>query len=373
MVIQAARRTIRGVFLSTFVLGILLWASPSFALCLAGLPCTTPATSNDPYDGTISPNESGPNKEKTDRDMCDADFMNQIYAKAFLEAERENILNGLVIRKPDSVLEYSCYEQHVNITAHKAGPLFTETDYWWNREVKIDNGIGDNDPDWWDIDTVPVFVSMCPPDDPQYPTRWDDPTRPPGAKKPCTKLDNSLEDLVLYALHQYVSKNFNHDFLGGYAAGFNNDITGTVGSPDYLCDVMYTVNLAARCDDFDTDDKFFDFETLVSLDPRILPEMCTGGTAITQDIIDVYKNDGAQYAAWDYTEIELYLERILNIGGPSVTECAAPVPTGIQIRRENRTYNLLGGSSTTVEYDDEYICTNPGCSYDYDQSKCLPP
>ena len=42
--------------------------------------------------------------QKSDNDAsCDANFMNQIYAKGFLEAEREVVISNSLIMKPDSV------------------------------------------------------------------------------------------------------------------------------------------------------------------------------------------------------------------------------------------------------------------------------
>lgn len=361
------------VCISLCLLFVTGYISVADAQCLPGLPCTNPSTPNDPYDGTISPNTSGPHANKTDSNMCDADFMNQIYAKAFLEAERENILNEIVIRKPDSTMEYSCYEQVVSMTAHKAGPLFSESDYWWNRDILIDNGIGDKLPYWRHIDKVPVFVSMCPPDNPTYPTDYDDPTRPPPAKDPCEKLDKSLEDLVLYALYDYVDKNFQHDFLGGYAAGLNNDITGEVVGADYLCDMMYVINIMSRCDDFDTDDKFFSFETLVSFDPRILPDQCPDGTPITEDIIKVAKNEGGTYAYFDQMDSLLNRVRRNVCSDPNnPNDNGAPVPTGVYVVRDNITYNMLGNATNNPDKYEEHICINPGCTYDFQSKKCKP-
>lgn len=73
--------------------------SPSFAACIAGLPCTG-YTAGDGTTAAMSTSRA-----------CDADFMNQITAKATLEAQREMIVNQVHIAKPDSVLEYSCFDE----------------------------------------------------------------------------------------------------------------------------------------------------------------------------------------------------------------------------------------------------------------------
>ena len=80
--------------------------------CIDGLPCVTDLTPNDPEQDGDGPNADGaPNAKKSTSAACDADFMNQIYARAFLESEREITLASVAIRKPDSVLEYTCFDQ----------------------------------------------------------------------------------------------------------------------------------------------------------------------------------------------------------------------------------------------------------------------
>ncbi|HBR69067.1 MAG TPA: hypothetical protein DEA55_06800, partial [Rhodospirillaceae bacterium] len=71
----------------------------------------------------------------------DADFMNQIYARTFLEASREIVMNETALRKPDSVMEYSCYDQQMSVTAHRLGPIFSETHQFKNSLVDISGGI----------------------------------------------------------------------------------------------------------------------------------------------------------------------------------------------------------------------------------------
>ncbi len=118
-------------------------SAPALAQCLPGLPCVVPLTPNNPNSATDGPNRSGAhNVNKSESEACDADFMNQIHARAFLEASRENILSEVTIRKPDSVLEYTCFDQALQDSATYAGPIFTESTRWQDTSVQNLGGSG---------------------------------------------------------------------------------------------------------------------------------------------------------------------------------------------------------------------------------------
>lgn len=335
-----ARWTFKHLYFLCFAALVFCMFSPqTFAQCVPGLPCVGSLTPNqNPYDGNLPPNTSGQNAEKTDKNTCDADFMNVIYGRAWLEAERENILNEMLIAKPDSTLEYSCFEQANSMTAVIGGPLFNETDYWWDKKVIIDGHIGDHDPTWINVDDIPIkmYTHMC------------------DGKTPCDKLDISLNDLVLTALKEYTDLNFFHDYIGGTAVGINNDIIGEVGGY-YLCDFIYLVNLLARCNNFATYDQFFDFETLANMDPRLLPQQCQG-TPITQEHIDLAKNKDAQYAAFDLVE-DLFTDKM------ETGRCGDAIPTGVKVKILNPVFDPQGGLTPNAQTYEEHMCSNPGCTY----------
>lgn len=127
-----------GAVLCTF----LFTATPGYSTsvssgsCLPGLPCVTALTPDAANVDTDGPNRAGaPNANKSESEACDADFMNQIYARAFLEASRETMMTSIIIRKPDSVLEYTCYDQAAKKAADYAGPRFSESTRWQNVNV----------------------------------------------------------------------------------------------------------------------------------------------------------------------------------------------------------------------------------------------
>lgn len=332
------RHFLNGVSKTSLVAAmVVLWAMNSSvfaaAPCLPGLPCefVTPPS---------APPSSGPNAPKaietktpTGNNSCDADFMNQIYARAFLESERENIINEVIVRKPDSVLEYTCFDQFLSYTAGPGAEIFTESDRWHNIRVPIGGNIGG----------VPV------PDVAFDVYMGND------------KVDKSLNFLVMDSLNKYIDKNFYHDFLGGVATGINSSISATVGSvPSYLCDAMYTVHHLAKCNDFGLDDPFMTFSEFVGAanDPRALPQQCIG-TAITDDLIKLAHNENWNYAA---AEAVTTHNNLMNIA-PKPT-CEAPIPTGLIVRSETVTLDIHSNPTVSGSYQfQDKVCPNPGCTF----------
>lgn len=111
------------------------YAQTAGGSCLPGIPCVVGKTTSS---GGIVVGSGGTsqNADKSSSDACDADFMNQIYARAFLEASRETIMSQTIIRKPDSVLELSCFDQAVKDSAEIAGALFTETQFFHGKRIR---------------------------------------------------------------------------------------------------------------------------------------------------------------------------------------------------------------------------------------------
>jgi hypothetical protein len=324
------------------------------AACTAGLPCDTPLTANpDPLndergptaDGT-GPNITGmPNAIKTDGDMsCDADFMNQIYGKAFLEAEREMVSANAIIHKPDSVLEYTCADQQASVVANDAAPIFSQ---------------------------------------------------------PTGDLPGLIESLALQGITTFVDSNFDHDFLGGADAGNNSNLSASV-SGGGACDTMYSVWQVAKCSDFALEAPFMTFEELIGNDIRRRPEVCGSMHQITQNIINLANNkdpaeDPADPAGHPYATVDLvqtFLDRILaagNSGGggaggggggatpPPSCEIEEPIPTGVTVYYRQFGQDLAGRPTVidSYEYPDK-VCTNPGCYFDNRQNddatddRCVP-
>lgn len=295
--------------------------------CPKGLPCTealTPFLLDHPH--------IGPNAPKSDSSACDANFMNQIYAKAFLEAEREVVINNAMILKPDSVLEYSCFDQQAAAVAIDGAPIFSGSDEWAPGSVSIRPGTVDID----------VYMDF--------------------------RLDTSIELLVLESLKDYVDRNFAHDFLGGAAVGDNNNIADTIVTVSTApCDFMYLVHDVSRCDDFALNTRFMTFDSyfsepdLISNDPRILPQTCPNSHQITQDILNVARNEDWTFATFDPVNVLLPIQRADETACPNVE----PIPTGVTVAYEAYDEDLQGNPITVASYQyEEKFCSNPGCWFD---------
>lgn len=116
---------LRRIAVFVFVLCLGFSGTPSLALptnpCLPGVPCTaTPETHSNI-------------QSKSESDSCDAAFMNKIYARATLEAEREIALNNALIDNRHSVLQLSCFKN--DLAATPAGATLSETDAYKNKFI----------------------------------------------------------------------------------------------------------------------------------------------------------------------------------------------------------------------------------------------
>lgn len=376
----------------------------------AGIPCTnydiytTPTSGTDDTFNGLKDGGSG---------ACDGNFMNQIYSRAFMEASREVIMSEQLIHKPDSVLEYTCFDELIDMAAHHAG-FFSESQKWddmdiklWtdgdhNRETTINDGSG----------------SGLLPNQDDYSVFEDD------------RLDGILEDLLMNSLQDYVDDNFGHTFMGEASTIDNNLSTSSIGDSTYSCSHMSTIWAISKCVDFGEDDRFRSFSHLIGAnsgqgDPRTIPESCspshdsddsiTSGTASTKldqtnpgtimdsggivekcppaggtvsgvntgfsnDLIRLANNCDATsgsnlnvFSAFDTMDTHTDLIKAVGAYVPGtgnaagVIICSDPLPTGIPII----TYNISGNAggptgviiARTYQIHYDHICPNPGCHY----------
>ncbi|MDH5721879.1 MAG: hypothetical protein OEY94_00970 [Alphaproteobacteria bacterium] len=397
------------------------------AACSPGIPCTG-------YDITVDTTSnvgSAFNGPKTGRPLtagghtggaCDGDFMNQIHARAFLEANRDVIMSGQIIRKPDSVLEYTCFEDLVETTAQTADEIFsaiqdgTSGDFV-NRNVALLTASEDGTIDISDYScTTAPCVSY-------------------SVVFPATQLDNILANVVLGPLNAYINHtaapddgNFDHNFRGG-SSTIDSDVT-TLDYP-YNCAHMQAVWDEANCIDFGEEDQFRSFQQLAESDPRNLPVVCAPGPAatnlsdnpgsavtsfnagnvspmasvsdvniafpinytepcdltdtqtpatdITEDIIHVSNNCGYTYARFDILETHFDIIKSPSstnapgdtnaneaVGHPT-SGCSTPIPTGVPVVTYTTGAPVLSSgirvyqTQRNLHYD--HVCVNPGCHY----------
>lgn len=325
------------VLSSTMIFCSLSYASSSSSTCLPGIPCTRPLTPNQNFIDSDGPNVLGPNRSRLgdEDDSCDADFLNQMHARAYMEAERENLMAEIILRKPDSVLEYSCFQKFPELVAGfnpqiidpagfvsslcindicydpVGGPFFSEFEKWWNKDIDM----------YMNDETTKTHVYMGGGVNLDADDDGEEDEEPTFSGD---HLDFSLQNLVYEALYTYNDSNFEHLFLGGAAGAqlsslpladrldggdfdfnigldtrFNDNELDPIPSitlssfditslSDLVCANMQLVWQIARCGNFYIDDRFYSFEFLagastlggatpVNVDPRRLPAACSSG------------------------------------------------------------------------------------------------
>jgi len=270
---------------------------------------------------------------------CDAQYWDSMTHRAWMEAEREIVMNQNLIFKPDSVLEYVCFDKFLDHNAGHAGPIFIHTEYFGK---KIFKETGPNSMEW------------------------------------------ALTEVVSKSLKPYQDENFNHVFLGGRAEFLDLDpkdyplkdetTKGTYAN----CNMMAAVWETAKClnfvdnDEFEDNDSFYPFETLVNPDgddvvgynnadfedPREFPTQCgKPDNPPWQEAIDKAenKNDDQYDFAVPLEEAFTAIRERLEPG-----ECGnPPILTGVTVR--------LSPGAGVDPYDDG-VCTNPGCTFTQDGS-----
>ena len=273
------------IYLFSCITVVVLFSLSAHAACSPGIPCTdydiyndltsgTDAALNGPKTGTAAPHT---NTTGSTTSACDGNFMNQIHSQAFMNASREVIMSEQLIHKPDSVLEYTCFDQWASMAAEHAGPIFSESTFWENHEICTSTGdstasagrppscasSGQNT-----VAPYSITINVVYPD---------------------TTQDDSLRLLIDDALQAYIDSNFSHTFLGE-ATTIDNDIDTTstagtqMGSGSYNCSHMSTVYNIAKCIDFMEDDRFRTFADLVNADPRTIPVECSPGNSSSDTI-----------------------------------------------------------------------------------------
>lgn len=260
-------------------------------LALSVLACAT-AYSVQAFAGVFAPTP------------CDINgYYKSLESRAWMEAQREITQNQNLIFKPDSVLEYTCFDGYLSELADHAKDMFSET------------------------------------------TRWG--TAPPG------DMATSLTNLIGTAMAAYDTANFNYDLLGGRFPGSNIALPGAITAGSYTnCRVMDDVWMHAKCIDFIDDvanDGFFTFQEYASSpDKRVYPPpmTCAGSPHWNA-------NMNAAYAVgnnpWQKDKMKIYYDLIYPSSG-----CGTPFETGLEVTN----------SKASVSPYIEHVCIVPGCHYE---------
>lgn len=236
---------------------------------------------------------------------CDCDYWSSLESHAWLAAEREVVQNQNLIYKADSVLEYTCFDSFLRVTAGNISSEFS--------------------------DDMSTFGSV------------------PG--RSTTSTDKALRDGVYKAFKTWINKNFSHNYLGGRSSQ-DYSPSSIIGGGSYNCAQLNKVWLLAKCYNFATKsyDEFFTFEEYKSgNDKRRLPTACTKDSRWSAQLdlalLDAKWDIGAQrtFNSTAHSTVTKYLK---------VGSCQKPQPTGVVIQNE------LQGTP-----GDDGFCTNPGCVF----------
>ncbi len=262
---------------------------------------------------------------------CDPGYYESLEARAWLEAQREITQNQNLIFKPDSVLEYTCFDNHLRELADHANVMFSETTRWGTAVL-----------------TAPVAQDE--------------------------HMDNALNLLVSSALATYDTANFGSFLLGGRVfawapATAPSEATGTGYVPeatisttdtDYACDIMQAVWVKAKCLNFidsAANDGFFTFEHYAdpaNTDKRFLPTTCTGAVDWAGNIETAFPPIGAATPPWEFDDTVTYLDSLFPI-----TDCGTGlnrVVTGLVVENAN-------ASGIRPRFYEENVCLVPGCHW----------
>jgi len=303
-------KIIKAITYSAFAAVLLPSQMANAGSCSPGIPCTGYDIYNQPNANTSSAYNG--NKDGTGTTACDGNFMNQIYARAFLEAQREVMLSEQIIHKPDSVLEYTCFDQYVGLAANYIDPLFSARQNWDDRVIPLwgdDNNTnvdhdGDGDPDTVTINNDDVTYLS---DQTDYSVFEND------------RYDNILEELLMDSMEEYIDENYDHTFMGESITLDNNmNLSSLSATGSYSCAHMLAVWDIARCIDFGEDDRFRSFNTLASGDIRSIPQACS--TPVASDVVE----SGTASTKLDNTSSGVDIGASLGVSVPGIT---LPIPS----------------------------------------------
>ncbi|MCB1530490.1 MAG: hypothetical protein KDJ42_05730 [Alphaproteobacteria bacterium] len=266
---------------------------------------------------------------------CDPNYWTTLKERAWMEAEREIMQNQNLIFKPDSVLEYTCFDKYVSHGAKWLGDIFVHTYYFGKQIIKR----GEH----------------------------------PHAQ------EIALQLVVTNALKEYLKGSFQYEFFAERSPllrnppGITNSfpITDATTMKSYSCKVMKEVWKAAKCinfidgEPFKISDGLHPFITLkpgpeggetvpgydVFGDVRKWPEYCDdpikGQEWVDANKIAINENDMKYKFEKPLKKAYEDVRKMVEPGS-----CVGTLETGVMV--------ILSGTKEQVV---DNVCTNPGCTY----------
>lgn len=267
--------------------------------------------------------------------------MDVVEARAWMEGQREVEIAERLILKPDSVLEYSCFDDLLNKLGVGANTMFSDNIFstalfTLHPATAPRPAIGGVTPQ------TPLNLG------PNY-------ANPPVSPRQLfqTGLDSDLSQVVYDPMFQFLVQSFAHVYAGG-------TYTSASAGSSSACNPMQAVWDFVKCQDFDKN-LFRTFQQMALLDPRDMPTPCGDPNHSTNWInmmTAAYPPPASPTSPGGIdiipTSAKMYNPVLSNLSGCSA---AGPVPTGIQV--------TAGGST----YPDA-VCPVPGCYYGGSGGSC---
>ncbi len=260
---------------------------------------------------------------------CAADTWAEMVNLAVLQVRREMIVNENYVSKPDSILAYSCFYDHMLEAGGKLG-LLSESQEWVNRQVDVQG----------EVLTINRELST-------------------------TSLDGAINMAVFSAYERFLASNFSHGMLGGALQNSSSTLTDGDGAnlQAYLpCGTMGQVWAMSRSQNAGPEKIFFEFEELIEpeSDLRIFP---TGtsclNTGITANMFNIAKGANTAFSPIVRASALAIPEINPDEDNTDLDEnaCGEPFYSGVTVyRREG------AGILTNMVENPDAICMN-GCSY----------
>ena len=279
---------------------------------------------------------------------CDPNFEDVMEARATLEAMREVEMAQRIIIRPDSVLEYSCFDDRINELAGAADAMFSDNIFspdLFNIPVQTYDPTG---PYAGFLPTINATTVTTPGNaEGVVRTGPNPPPFPPG-RLYVSGLDTALSQIVYASMLQFLLSNFPHVYVAGTFSG----VSATPG----VCDPMKLVWDFVRCRNFSAAN-FRTFGELAVADPRTTPVACNVAARSTTWTTTIAAAFPAPGATGGVIPIDTHLDKF-------VSSCASvePIPTGVQVFR---------GAPPTEVFEGA-VCPAAGCYYDGSAGDCKP-
>lgn len=237
------------------------------AACMAFFtfaPSALAACKDNPGDGSIADSS------------CDCSYWQSLESRAWLEAEREISQNQNLIFKPDSVMQYTCFDTQMSaVTAGPIAQLFSDQAFGVSRGGAMAAALGAS---------------------------------------------------VRASLASYIASNFNHSSLGGR------------GGQSGTCMVMGAVWQEAKCYNFmtRTTDGFLMFEEHQSTEVRQLPTPCSPDSRWASQLQSAFNNSGwfqQNFVQPSSTAYQAIYNGLLPGGcGNNQNQTGGYTPTGVTVQ-----------------------------------------